>query len=203
MAERRVSLPISNKRVEDILMWRDVQKSGIIFGSLTAGYLVLEWSGYSMLSLLAYAMLGILGGFLVWTNAAALLKKPGPPIPSFVKDGVSDDDILKVAQKLTPAINDALGVVHRTITGADMVLAAKVCGALFVIAKIGGCFSLFTLCYIGVLAAFALPKVYELKKDEIDGAAAKALEQAKTLYSKAEAMAKQIPKARATDKKTE
>ena len=55
----------------------------------------------------------------------------------------------------------------------------------------------------GVLAAFALPKIYELKKDEFDGVAAKALEQAKSLYSKAEGMAKQIPKAQGTEKKTE
>lgn len=58
------------------------------------------------------------------------------------------------------------------------------------------------------LAAFILPKVYELKKDEIDSVAAKLLEQLKTLYSKADTMVKKIPKAQgstvgAGEKKTE
>lgn len=203
MAERRVSLPISNKRVEDILMWRDVKKSGIIFGGITLAYLVLEWSGYSLLSLVAYGLLTLLGGSLVWTNAAALLKKPGPPIPSFVKDGINEDEVKKIAQKLAPAINDGLGVAHRMITGADLLLAAKVCGALFVIGRIGGWFSFFTLVYLACFAAFVLPKVYELKKDEIDNVAGKVLEQVKALYSKAEGMAKKIPKAAAAEKKVE
>jgi len=208
MAERRVSLPISNKKVEDILMWRDVKTSGAIFGGVTLAYLVLEWSGYTLLTLAAYGLLAILGGFLVWTNAAALLHKPGPPIPSFVKDGISEEEVKKLVTKLTPCINDALGVTYRMITGKDLQLAAKVCGSLFLIAKIGAWFSLFTMVYLVCLAAFILPKVYELKKDEIDSVAAKLLEQLKTLYSKADTMVKKIPKAQgstvaAGEKKTE
>ena len=58
------------------------------------------------------------------------------------------------------------------------------------------------------IAAFTLPKVYELKKDEIDSVVAKLHEQLNVLYSKADSMVKKIPKAQgsataATEKKTE
>ena len=33
----------------------------------------------------------------------------GPPIPSFVKDGVTEEEVKKLVTKLTPGINNALG----------------------------------------------------------------------------------------------
>lgn len=61
--------------VEDLLMWRDPKQSGIVFGSITLAYLVLEWSGKSLLSLGAYGVL-LAGAVLFgWTYFAAMTKK--------------------------------------------------------------------------------------------------------------------------------
>ena len=59
-------------------MWRDARLSGSVFGGLTVGYLVLEWSSLSVFCLTAYAMLTIIGGLLVWHYAAPFVKMSFP-----------------------------------------------------------------------------------------------------------------------------
>lgn len=56
-------------------MWRDPKQSGIIFGSITLAYLVLEWSGKPLLSLAAYGILFAGAGLFGWTYFAAMTKK--------------------------------------------------------------------------------------------------------------------------------
>lgn len=52
--------------------------------------------------------------------------------------------------------------------------------------------------------AFGAPKVYELKKDEIDALLAKGLDQVKALSSQGQSIMKKIPSAsNASSKKTE
>lgn len=54
--------------VEDLLMWRDPTKSGIVFGATTVVYLVIDWSGLSTLDILMYLVfLGTLGS-LLWNK---------------------------------------------------------------------------------------------------------------------------------------
>lgn len=203
MADRKVSLPISDKNVEDLLMWRDPKKSGIVFGVVTLAYLVLEWSGKTMLSLSAYLVLWSGFALFAWTYAAAFLNKPGPPIPSFIKDGIDEEDVKMVAGKAVPVINKGLGVFINIISGKDLILAAKVGGALYAIAKVANWFSFFTLCYLVVGGAFCLPKVYEMREEEIDALISKGLDQFKQLTSKGQTMLKKIPSAAGDAKKTE
>ncbi|GMH43242.1 hypothetical protein BSKO_11164 [Bryopsis sp. KO-2023] len=204
MAERKVSLPISDKKVEDLLMWRDTKKSGIVFGVATLAYLILEWSGKTMLSLSAYLVLFSGLALFAWTYGAAFLHKPGPPIPAFIKEGVDEEDVKKLAAKAVPVINKGLGIFMNIISGKDLMLAAKVGGALYAIAKVANWFSFFTLGYIVVAGAFCIPKVYEMRKEEIDALLVKGLDQFKQLTSKGQTMLKKIPSA-ASDaaKKTE
>lgn len=201
MAERKVSLPISDKKVEDLLMWRDPKQSGIIFGSITLAYLILEWSGKSLLSLGAYGLLLAGGGLLGWSYFAQMTKKPGPPIPKFVQDGVSEEEAKKLVVQAVPIVNGFLGTFHSIISGKDLMLGAKCGAALYLIAKVSGWFSFFTLCYLVAALAFGGPKIYELKKDEIDALVAKGLDQVKALTSQGQSIMKKIPSAANTPAK--
>jgi len=198
----RLHLPLSNKRLEDILMWREPKTSGAIFGGFTLAYLVLEWSGFSIFCLAAYALFGVIGGLLVWHYAAPLVKMP-PPIPAFIQDGLSEEEVKKQVEKFLPKVNELIAMVRRVISGQDLTLSAKVLGGLYTVARISAIFSLFTLAYLGVLIAFVAPKVYEMRKDEIDGYIAIAMEKLKGFYKQIEANMSKIPSAKRVPKKTE
>jgi hypothetical protein len=55
------------------LLWRDVKKSGIVFGSITVAYLLLEWSGMSLLTILADALLLAVLVCFLWANIGSML----------------------------------------------------------------------------------------------------------------------------------
>lgn len=131
-------------------MWRDVRVSGGIFGGLTAAYLVLEWSGYSLFCLAAYALLTLLSGLLIWHYAAPFVKM-NPPVPSFVNNGITEEEAKKAMEKAVPLVNKTLAMLNNVITGKDLVLSVKVLGAIYITARVSAMISLFTLAYLGTL----------------------------------------------------
>ena len=56
--------------VEDLLMWRDPKKSGLVFAGVTLGYLLLEWSHYSLLTIIANVLLIAVTVSFLWNNIA-------------------------------------------------------------------------------------------------------------------------------------
>lgn len=136
-------------------MWRDVRLSGIIFGGLTVAYLVLEWSGYSITCLVAYAIFALLTGLLVWHYAAPFVKM-NPPVPSLIIHGITEEEAKKVVEKTVPLANRLLATASAVITGKDLFLSAKVLGALYAVARVSSMISLFTLTYLGEFSFLVL-----------------------------------------------
>ena len=52
-----VVLPFVSKDVNDLLLWRVPAKSAAVVGGATAAYLALEWSGVSVVSIIANSLL--------------------------------------------------------------------------------------------------------------------------------------------------
>ena len=63
-------------------------------------------------------------------------------------------------------------------------LTGSVVGVLYAVARVSAWVSLVGLAYAATLAAFTLPKFYELKQAEIDAALAKARSQGTAFYDK-------------------
>ena len=56
--------------MDALLLWRDPRKSGIIFGGITAVYILLEWTKYSLINLVSnFLLIAVIGAFL-WNNVA-------------------------------------------------------------------------------------------------------------------------------------
>lgn len=55
---------------------------------------------------------------------------------------------------------------------------------------------------LGVLVAFTAPKIYEMRKDEIDNYMAMAMEKMKEVYKQIEKSIQKIPSAKKQTKKT-
>ncbi|KAL3161281.1 hypothetical protein ABBQ38_009637 [Trebouxia sp. C0009 RCD-2024] len=179
---QRLSLPVDNQ-LEDLLMWRDPVRTGGIFGVVTLVYLLLEWSNYSLLSLIANGLLVLVCIAFLWSNGASFLNKPGPPIPAVLQHGISDNQSKMYAEELTSGVNQLLGFARRLVQGNDVVLSVEAAAILYATAKIGNYFSTLGLAYTVVVLLFSLPKIYELKKHEIDSATNKVVNQSKQAYS--------------------
>ena len=56
--------------VENLLLWRDPKKSGIVVAGATLAYLLLEWSHFSLLSIIANTLLVAVSVAFLWNNVA-------------------------------------------------------------------------------------------------------------------------------------
>ena len=71
--------------MEDLLLWRDPKKSGVVLAGATLAYLLLEWSHFSLLSTVANTLLVAVSVAFLWNNIAnftsrwGLLMSLGPP----------------------------------------------------------------------------------------------------------------------------
>lgn len=70
-----VALPLVSKGVNDLLLWRVPAKSAAVVGGATAAYLILEWSGLSIISIGANALLLLVAAAFVWNNVAGFIGK--------------------------------------------------------------------------------------------------------------------------------
>lgn len=59
--------------VEDLIMWRDIKKTGMVFGGITLVYLLFEWSGLSLMTIVANILLAVTLGCLAWAFVGNLL----------------------------------------------------------------------------------------------------------------------------------
>ena len=73
---------------------------------------------------------------------------------------------------------------YRLVSGKDILLAGQAALALFALGKVASWFTSLGLVFVAAVLAFSLPKIYELRKGEIDGLAAKAADQGKAHYKK-------------------
>lgn len=179
---QRLNLPVDNN-LEALLLWRDPAKTGSVFAAITILYLLLEWSHFSLLTLIANTLGIAVAAAFLWNNLAQFINKPGVPIPAVLQHGISDNQSKMYAQQLTSGINQLLGFARRLILGKEVVLSVEAAVVLYTIGKIGNYFSTLGLIYTVVLLIFTLPKVYELRKHEIDSVANQVVNQSKQAYS--------------------
>ena len=85
---------------------------------------------------------------------------------------------------------------YRLVSGKDIILAGQAALALFALSKVAAWFTSLGLVFVAAVLAFSVPKIYELRKGEIDGLAAKAADQGKAHYKKfVEPYVSKIPRA--------
>lgn len=179
----RVSLPVDNA-VEELLLWRDPIRSGVVLAAVTVLYILLEWTNRSLISLVSTVTALLVATSFVWASLASWLNRAGPPVPQLLREGISESQVKSLVESYTPMINKGLALLYRVATGKDPVLTAEVVGVLFVVGKLGKVFSVLTWAFVVVLVAFSVPKLYELKKPEIDDAVATGHARSKEIYDK-------------------
>ncbi|XP_055643537.1 reticulon-1 isoform X2 [Toxorhynchites rutilus septentrionalis] len=159
--------------VESLIYWRDVKKSGIVFGSgLT---ILIAMSLFSLISVFSYVSLLVLTGtvsFRIYKNVLQAVQKTSEGHP--FKEYLDIDLTLsqeKVQQLTTVAVahfNALLTELRRLFLVEDLVDSIKFGVVLYCLTYVGGIFNGMTCIIIAFIALFTLPKVYENNKQSID-----------------------------------
>eukprot|EP00892_Ulva_mutabilis_P000229 jgi/Ulvmu1/10206/UM060_0006.1 len=163
-----IDIPFVPKYVEELLLWRDVKRSGILFGACTTIALFFFITKMSLPTFVCYLIGIALVVATAWTRVGPSIGQPMPKLPALISDGMSDTDYKYYCERMKPEIDQLTGYIYKLVTCKDFVLNAKIILALFAFGKIFSFMSPGVLGFIVVLFAFTAPKVYELNKDQID-----------------------------------
>jgi len=159
--------------VESLIYWRDLKKSGAVFG--TGLIILLAISFFSVISVVAYASLLVLLGtvsFRIYKTVLQAIQKTSDGHP--FKDYLELDLVLpqeKVQQAATVSVahvNAFLAELRRLFLVEDLVDSIKFGLLLWSLTYLGSWFNGITLVVLAWIALFTLPKVYENNKQSID-----------------------------------
>eukprot|EP00878_Enallax_costatus_P000526 GHUV01000621.1.p1 GENE.GHUV01000621.1~~GHUV01000621.1.p1 ORF type:complete len:223 (+),score=49.36 GHUV01000621.1:284-952(+) len=172
----RVQLPSQLQAVEDLLLWHDVIKSAGVLTAATLLYIVLEWSKVPLAVWISnFAMISVIG-CQIWAFIAKFAQRTGPEthLPGLFRTGLDETTVRTLAEKTCVAANQGLAFLRRILTGEDMVLTVKTLIVLYAVKIVGRLITPIGFLYTVILGLFTLPKVYEMRKDEIDSAVIRA-----------------------------
>ncbi|MCO5614777.1 hypothetical protein L7F22_069061 [Adiantum nelumboides] len=179
--QRSLHQILGGGKAADTFLWRDKFMSAGILAGATVLYLILEHSGYTLLTILSNLLLVALGVLFVWSNAAVFLNRSPPPLPNLY---VSEDVANSLALAVGVEINKVLAIIKDIALGKDFKLFLKVMAILWGLSVVGGWFHFLTLIYLAVLVSHTIPAVYETYEDQIELYAKKGYEQAQHQYKK-------------------
>jgi hypothetical protein len=160
-----------NPHVRDLLLWKCPVGTGIVF----AGLLLIQFSlvCHSVISVVAYEGLAILAAslaFKLYTQfvSNSVVKCDALKCVNNCDWKVSEDALVKFAQKLSRIINSSTACARDLFLFKNYVKTAKFAAFLYFLTYLGACFNLLTLLIIDTIALFTLPKIYVTYKNEID-----------------------------------
>ena len=172
------------KTLSDIVYWRDMKRSGIVFAVGIAAFFAVGIMGWSSLGLLVMCVKLHLIARLVYFHTV------GTP-PKLPETWITEEEVQPHVGTFTSAVNTVAREALSVASGQDVTKSLQWIVALSVIAfacrLFGSCGFLF-LVFVG---AFTAPRVYELKHKEIDAA----IEQAKLKAIEAQGKAQEAYKA--------
>uniref|UniRef100_A0A0L8HVD6 Reticulon-like protein n=1 Tax=Octopus bimaculoides TaxID=37653 RepID=A0A0L8HVD6_OCTBM len=159
--------------VLDLIYWRDVKKTAVVFGSML--FILLSLAIYSVLTVIAYLSLAILAvtlSFRVYKNIMQAVQKSGDghPFKEYLECDIelNDQKTQKVVKLILKHTNATVQELRRLFLIEDLVDSLKFGLLLWVLTYIGSWFNGMTIIINSVVIIFTLPKIYETYKVQID-----------------------------------
>uniref|UniRef100_A0A1Q3G472 Reticulon-like protein n=1 Tax=Culex tarsalis TaxID=7177 RepID=A0A1Q3G472_CULTA len=163
----------SKHRVESLIYWRDVKKSGIVFGSGLS--VLIAMSLFSLISVFSYVSLLVLFGtvsFRIYKNVLQAVQKTaeGHPFKEYLDFDLtlSQEKVQQLTTVAVAHVNALLSELRRLFLVEDLVDSIKFGVVLYCLTYVGAIFNGMTCVIIAFIALFTLPKVYENNKQSID-----------------------------------
>ncbi|XP_056326368.1 LOW QUALITY PROTEIN: reticulon-1a [Danio aesculapii] len=163
----------SRQKVVDLVHWRDLKQSGLVFGSVLL--LLFSLTQFSVVSVIAYLALAVLSAtisFRVYKSVLQAVQKTdeGHPFKSYleVEISLSADQISKYVDKTQLYINTTMKELRRLFLVQDLVDSIKFAVLMWLLTYVGALFNGLTLLILAVISMFSVPVVYEKYQTQID-----------------------------------
>ncbi|KAG8443685.1 hypothetical protein GDO86_009017 [Hymenochirus boettgeri] len=159
--------------VVDLIYWRDIKKSGAVFGASL--FLLLSLSVFSIVSVFAYVALALLSvtiSFRIYKGILQAIQKSdeGHPFRSVLESSftVSEDAVQKYCNSALNHINCTIKELRRLFLVEDLVDSLKFAVLMWVFTYIGALFNGLTLLILALISLFSIPVIYERHQTQVD-----------------------------------
>ncbi|XP_072193453.1 reticulon-1 isoform X1 [Excalfactoria chinensis] len=167
-------LPFLNKqKAINLLYWRDIKQTGIVFGSLLL--LLFSLTQFSVVSVVAYLALAGLSAtisFRIYKSVLQAVQKTdeGHPFKAYLdmEMNLSQDQIQKYTDCLQLYVNSTVKELRRLFLVQDLVDSLKFAVLMWLLTYVGALFNGLTLLIMAVVSMFTLPVVYDKYQAQID-----------------------------------
>uniref|UniRef100_A0A7N5JFT5 Reticulon n=1 Tax=Ailuropoda melanoleuca TaxID=9646 RepID=A0A7N5JFT5_AILME len=160
----------SSCAVHDLIFWRDVKKTGFVFG--TTLIMLLSLAAFSVISVVSYLILALLSvtiSFRVYKSVIQAVQKSeeGHPFKAYLDVDItlSSEAFHNYVNAAMVHINRALKLIIRLFLVEDLVDSLKLAVFMWLMTYVGAVFNGITLLILAELLIFSVPIVYEKYKD--------------------------------------
>ncbi|XP_005945879.1 reticulon-4a isoform X10 [Haplochromis burtoni] len=165
--------PAAPASLVDLLYWRDVKTTGVVFGA--ALLLLLSLTVCSIVSVCSYICLALLSVticFRIYKGILQAIQKSdeGHPFKQYLDQEValSEDMVHKYSDMVLAKLNKTIGDLRRVFLVEDLVDSIKFAVLMWILTYVGALFNGLTLLILGVIAVFSCPIIYEKHQAQID-----------------------------------
>ncbi|KAM5129140.1 reticulon-1 isoform 1-T1 [Mantella aurantiaca] len=164
---------LSRKKAIDLLYWRDVKQTGIVFGSvLLMLFSLTQFSVVSVIAYLALAALSATISFRIYKSVLQAVQKTdeGHPFKNYldVEISLSQEQIQKYTDCLQVYLNSIVRELRRLFLVQDLVDSLKFAVLMWLLTYVGALFNGLTLLIMAVVSMFSLPAIYDKYQAQID-----------------------------------
>ncbi|KAM9345271.1 reticulon-1-A-like isoform 3-T3 [Symphorus nematophorus] len=184
--------PAAPASLVDLLYWRDVKTTGVVFGA--ALLLLLSLMVCSIVSVCSYiglALLSVTICFRIYKGILQAIQKSdeGHPFKQYLDQEValSEDMVHKYSDMVLAKLNKTIGELRRLFLVEDLVDSIKFAVLMWILTYVGAFFNGLTLLILGLIGAFSCPIIYEKHQAQIDHYLALVNNQVKDVVGKIQA----------------
>ncbi|XP_013914710.1 PREDICTED: reticulon-4 [Thamnophis sirtalis] len=167
------SSKMSEPSVVDLLYWRDVKKTGVVFGASL--FLLLSLTVFSIVSVIAYiglALLSVTISFRIYKGVIQAVQKSdeGHPFSAYLNRdvAVSEEIVQKYSHVVLGHLNNTIKELRRLFLVDDLVDSLKFAVLMWVFTYVGALFNGLTLLILALISLFSIPVIYEKHQTQID-----------------------------------
>lgn len=160
-------------KVVDLLYWRNIKKTGVVFGASL--FLLLSLTVFSIVSVTAYIALALLSvtiSFRIYKGVIQAIQKSdeGHPFRAFLDSevAISEELIQKYSNSTLGHVNCAIKELRRLFLVDDLVDSLKFAVLMWVFTYVGALFNGLTLLILALISLFSVPVIYERHQTQID-----------------------------------
>ncbi|NWU89890.1 RTN4 protein, partial [Upupa epops] len=167
------SAKLDKSSVVDLLYWRDIKKTGVVFGASL--FLLLSLTVFSIVSVTAYIALALLSvtiSFRIYKGVIQAIQKSneGHPFRAYLESdvAVSEELIQKYSNVVLGHVNSTVKELRRLFLVDDLVDSLKFAVLMWVFTYVGALFNGLTLLILALISLFSVPVIYERHQAQID-----------------------------------